>query len=147
MKGIMEHQEVGVKKAASIISIVAKVTGLQVKKLKSQSRKRQIVDIRRMCMSLIRSKLKLPTPVIGAIFDRDHATILFNINQHKDLYNYDAEYKTLYDTLEIAIGIKSDLGNEETLFIERLVARVEFLEKENENMNVKIEQIKKAIDE
>ena len=147
MKGIMEHQEVGAKRANSIIAIVAKVSGLQVRKLKSQSRKRQVVDVRRMCMNLIRCKLKLPTPVIGAIFDRDHATILFNIKQHEDLYNYDVEYKTLYDTLEIAIGLKADLGKEETLFIERLVARVEYLEKENEDMNVKIKQIKKAINE
>ena len=57
-------------------------------------------------MSLIRSKLKLPTPVIGAIFDRDHATILFNINQHKDLYNYDVEYKTLYDTVSRVVALR-----------------------------------------
>ena len=141
----MEHQEIGAKRANSIIATVAKVTGLQVRKLKSQSRKRQVVDIRRMCMSLIRAKLKLPTPVIGAIFDRDHATILFNINQHEDLYSYDTEYQTLYDTLKIAIGLKADLGKEETLFIERLVARVEYLEKENEEMNIKINQIKEAV--
>jgi hypothetical protein len=145
MKGIMEHQEVGARKANSIIEIVAKVTGLQMRKLKSQSRRRQVVDIRRMCMKLIRAKLGLPTPVIGAIFDRDHATILHNINQHEDLYEYDMEYQTLYDTLKIAIGLKADLGKEETLFIERLVARVSFLEQENETLHEKIKKIEETL--
>ena len=143
----MEHQEVGVKRAQSIITVAARVAGIGVKKLKSDSRRREIVDIRRMCFKLIREKLNLPTPVIGAIFNRDHATILHNLNQHDDLCSYEKEYKTLYDTLKIAIGIKSDLGNEETLFIERLVHRVEFHEQENKNLNVKITKIETLIQE
>ena len=145
MKQILEHQESGIAKANSIVTVVAKISGLKVKKLKSDTRKRYIVDIRRMCMNLIRSKLKLPTPAIGAMFDKDHATILHNLNQHKDLYELEVEYRRLYDTCEIAIGLKDDLGDEDSLFIERLVARVDFLEQENTDLSNKIEKIEKTL--
>ena len=147
MKQILEHQESGVIKANSIVTIVAKISGLKVKKLKSNTRRRYIVDIRRMCMSLIRAKLKLPTPAIGAMFDKDHATILHNLIQHRDLYEWESEYRKLYDTCEIAIGLKEDLGDEDTLLIERLVARVDFLEQENEELNDKINKIEKTLNE
>lgn len=61
-----------------------------------RSRKRRIVDVRRLICGYLRSK-GCTLSVIGEIVGgRDHATVLHHANREKDLLQYDNEYQSMH---------------------------------------------------
>jgi len=56
--------------------------------LSSKSRKRKEVYLRDILMKLIYQKSRLSLEKIGAFFNRDHATVIHNINLYDNLCKY-----------------------------------------------------------
>lgn len=59
----------------------------------SKSRRRELVEVRYICISLIKNYTNLTLFKIGRIFDRDHSTIIHAINTVNDLSETDREFK------------------------------------------------------
>lgn len=59
-----------------IISQVAKAHELTVEAVTGPSRKRAVVEARWEAMRRLKAETKLSTPQIGALFNRDHTTVL-----------------------------------------------------------------------
>ena len=68
------------------------------------TRKRPYVQMRQLAMYILREQTKLPLDQIGAIFNKDHATVLHSCKQmeifvaDKDFYDY--EIKSLYTKIK-----------------------------------------------
>lgn len=56
--------------------------------LKSKSRKRKEVYLRAILMKIIYKRTNLSLEKIGAFFNRDHATVIHNINLYDIVCNY-----------------------------------------------------------
>lgn len=71
------------QEAEQIIIEVSKATGISVEKMKSKTRLRQVVIPRQIAQYLIYKQLKgrLSVFEIGAIFNRNHATIIHSCNE------------------------------------------------------------------
>tara|TARA_R100000322_G_scaffold168755_1_gene139255 strand:+ start:408 stop:821 length:414 start_codon:yes stop_codon:yes gene_type:complete len=117
------------KEAKHIIFIVAKATGTNVQLLTSRCRVRNLVDARRICYKILRDELKMTLGEIGSHFDRDHASIMHNYEQHEDLFKMYADYRIMY---ERAIGrIKNNPYVEVDMYeiIDNLTLRLNEVEK------------------
>lgn len=65
--------------------------------LKSKSRKRELVYTRNILYKHLRNK-GMSLKAIGKTFNRDHATVLFGLNQYETLINYD-DFKELQESV------------------------------------------------
>lgn len=65
--------------------------------LKSKSRKRELVYTRNILYKYLRNK-GMSLQAIGKTFNRDHATVLFGLNQYERLINYD-DFKELQESV------------------------------------------------
>ena len=65
--------------------------------LKSKSRKRELVYTRNILYKHLRNK-GMSLQAIGKTFNRDHATVLFGLNQYETLINYD-DFKELQESV------------------------------------------------
>lgn len=65
--------------------------------LKSKSRKRELVYTRNILYKHLRNK-GMSLTAIGKQFNRDHATVLFGLNQYERLINYD-DFKELQESV------------------------------------------------
>ncbi len=62
--------------AGTIVTDVARQTGITVGQLKGELRYANICRARHMAMWIIRRNTNLSLPLIGAIFDRDHTSVI-----------------------------------------------------------------------
>ena len=86
----------------SIIDVVAEWYSVNLKELQSPRRSRTVVLARHTAFYLIHDMTKLSFPEIGALFDRDHSTVikaLENINRRLS----DVEYQSDIDELRTLI--------------------------------------------
>ena len=65
-----------------------------------KTRKRHIVDARRMFFYLARRHTRFGLSILGGFFDLDHATALHGINSAKDLIKTDEEFREILYNLE-----------------------------------------------
>lgn len=65
--------------------------------LKSKCRKRELVYTRNILYKYLRNK-GMSLQAIGKQFNRDHATVLFGLNQYERLINYD-DFKELQESV------------------------------------------------
>lgn len=65
--------------------------------LKSKCRKRELVYTRNILYKHLRNK-GISLQAIGKMFNRDHATVLFGLNQYERLINYD-DFKELQESV------------------------------------------------
>lgn len=61
-----------------------------------KSRKRKIVDLRRMIFSYVFSNFNTTKTRIATIFNQDHSTIVHSISQHNNYYLTDKMYQNEY---------------------------------------------------
>jgi len=127
---------------ARILATVSRLTEVLISKIRGKTRNGEVVAARRICMVLINDKLKYSSTVNAAIFHRDHATVLHAFKVHADLMDVDKAYAEFFNICEIAIGIKgmSD-SNDKDEMIKKFAARVEYLEHENEELQMQISKI------
>ena len=79
--------------------VVCYVTKMSEKELLSKSRKRHIVDNRRMAFVICRDILELNWTKIAKEFNLNHASIIHHYKKHKDLMAYDDYYNSKYNDI------------------------------------------------
>ncbi len=92
--------------AKHIINRTSKFTGIPKNQLLNCTRKREVLDARRMAIAIIRRNTKLSLAKIGALFGKDHATILHAERTAKDIYKFNKEYRRRFDELLLYVNSK-----------------------------------------
>ena len=131
---------------ARIIATVSRLTEVPISKIRGRSRLAEIVTARRICMVLINDKLHYSTTVNGAIFNKDHATVLHAFKVHSDLMDVDKAYEEFFNICATAVGIKG-MGdsNDKDDMIAKFAARVEHLEYENNDLKEQLDKVKEIL--
>jgi len=75
------------------------VTNITLEELESKSRKRYVVDARRMVFSIAKDYLQMKISHIAVRVNMNHASIIHHLKQHKDLITSDIYYKDRFDKL------------------------------------------------
>tara|TARA_R110000824_G_scaffold380565_1_gene572996 strand:+ start:512 stop:886 length:375 start_codon:yes stop_codon:yes gene_type:complete len=79
----------------SIINSITKITGIEMSKLQSPSRKREIVDARHLFCYFAKKQSKLSCQAIGDIINRNHASVIHAVKKVTQLKQTDREFKEL----------------------------------------------------
>ena len=115
------------------------VTNITLEELESKSRKRYIVDARRMVFSIAKDYLEMKISHIAHKVNMNHASIIHHLKQHKDLMTSDIYYKDRFDKLlelyklNISYVNKDELIEEiKELKAENLRIESELIQKNNE---------------
>jgi hypothetical protein len=80
----------------TILSIVAEVHGVEITSILSRSRKREVAEARMHAMYMFYTYLFYTYARTGAIFNRDHSTIIHAVNTTNDLFDIDASYSRAF---------------------------------------------------
>jgi len=131
-------------RSARIIATVSRLTEISIKDIRGKSRLREVTNARRISMVLINDILRYNLSEIGRIFGKHHATVLHTFKAHNDLWDVDKRYREFFDLCAAALGVKgvSDSNNKDEI-IEKLIARIEYLEEENRELIEQIDEIKR----
>lgn len=70
------------------------------KDLMSTKRDREIVDARRIAYALARNEFKFTYQAIAKFYDKNHATILHQVNTHEAWLQHEHDYKEKYETVK-----------------------------------------------
>ena len=134
------------RKISKAIDLVTDVCDVNRKELKGSIRVRQIVDARRIYAVLCREFFGFSLKMIGNFIKKDHATILYYINQHKGLAQTDSLYRHNYNVcayaLENCIKNLPDDGS----YIDAVIAENKLLRTQNQMLEQKLEAIQQTIE-
>ena len=83
-----------------IIALVCFDFNVTLEQLLSKCRKREYVLARMFCMKLIRDITGLSLVETGKVFNRDHSSVIYNINTLKDLIETDYIIADKYNGIE-----------------------------------------------
>lgn len=86
-----------------IVDVTAEISGFSKEQLTGQSRKRALVQYRKIAMHLARELTDHSLAELGAIFDRDHTTVLYAIQSSEALLGERAEFYDRYMRVHRAI--------------------------------------------
>ena len=136
MKYIYDPTSPRVKEAKHVMFIISKALNITVNKLKGNSRFRHLVDARRICYVILKDQMNLTLGEIGSYFDRDHATVLHNYNQHEILYKTDFEYRINYDKAIKRVENNEYVENDMYELLNNMIIRLDTLEKQIKKLNV-----------
>ena len=82
-----------------VLSIVSQHCSVNVGKILTRIREREVIDARHMYIAVMRLIFRYPVTEIGKMVDRDHTTILDALKKYKSRYeNYD-DYKEVADSI------------------------------------------------
>jgi len=115
------------------------IGNITLKELESRSRKRYIVDARRMVFSMAKDYLNMKILHIADKFNMNHASVIHQLKQHKDLMNSDIYYKDRFDKLV-------ELYKQNISFINADELINEIKELKAENLRIETELIQKNND-
>ena len=115
------------------------VTNISLEELESRSRKRYIVDARRMVFSMAKDYLNMKILHIADKFNMNHASVIHQLKQHKDLMTSDIYYKDRFDKLV-------ELYKQNISFINADELINEIKELKAENLRIESELIQKKND-
>ena len=79
---------------------VSVVLNIPVSEIRRETRKREIVFARQMCMFLIYRKCKLSQEATGSRYNRDHATVIHSIKTINNLIEFDKSTRDVYDKIK-----------------------------------------------
>ena len=117
--------------------------GLEWSAILSRSRVRQVVDARRLYSGILRNVFRLTFQEIGDILNKNHATILHNINQHDTFVRILKSYKKNYEEIERALMLDDNYYIHEVKEVERkmedLSKRLDELIERKNNYKLKIQ--------
>jgi len=117
--------------------------GLEWSMILSRSRVREVVDARRLYSGILRNVFRLTFQEIGNILNKNHATILHNINQHDTFVKILKSYKKNYEEIERALMLDDNYYIHEVKEVERkmddLSKRLEELIERKNNYKLKIQ--------
>jgi|TARA_R110000850_G_scaffold200578_1_gene326687 formyltetrahydrofolate hydrolase len=105
--------------------------------VESRSRKRVIVDARRLYCGLLRNLFGLTFHEIANILNKNHATIIHNINKHDIFVKILKSYKKNYEEIESSLMLGDNYYEHEVISVERKMNELserlnELIEKKNE---------------
>lgn len=77
---------------------VSRATNIMISDITKKSRKRELVEARQMCYSILKSNTRMSLVDIGLIFGgKDHTSIIHGLQTHNDLLKTDKKYKESYN--------------------------------------------------
>src|SRR5690606_17960985 len=79
LKDLIEKESLSALTPEKIIQIVAEYFGICKQDILSKNQKREYVVPRQLAMYFCRQKLKIPYTKLGAVFGRDHSTVISSI--------------------------------------------------------------------
>ena len=86
--------------------LVAELCDVEYVDLVSKSRKRELVDARKLiCMyaydniPVASTKMRKSLALASWFFNCDHSTVIYSIDAGRDLYQTDIKFKTYYDSI------------------------------------------------
>lgn len=86
-----------------IINVVCEMFNVDVEDVKSRSRKRNFTEPRQIAIYFIRQKTNLSLKKIGAIFSRDHSTVINSIEVVTDSIDVNKRFCKKIEILESLI--------------------------------------------
>ncbi len=90
-----------------INTVVAEYFDMDVTRLRSQSRKREVVTARQTAMYLCKKLIKEPLKVIGEAYGgRDHATVIYACRSIQNLIETDPEFRSSIAEIEKQISMR-----------------------------------------
>lgn len=115
--------------------------------IQGRSRVRKVVDARRLYSGILRDLFSLSYHKIGKILNKNHATIIHNIQQHDFFVKSLKSYKKNYEDIESLLMIDSNYYIHEIKEVERqmdsLSQRLNDLIEKKNNYKLKIKNQKK----
>ncbi len=120
-----------------IKSEISKRYNLNWEQIQSTSRVRIVVDARRLYCGILRYIFRLTFQEIGDILDKNHATIIHNIQQHDAFIRILKSYKKNYDEIERTMLLDDNYYIHEVVEVERKMNELsirlkDLIEKKNE---------------
>lgn len=120
-----------------IKSEICKRYNLEWYRIESKSRVRVVVDARRLYCGILRNIFRLTFQEIGDILDKNHATIIHNIQQHDAFVRILKSYKKNYDEIERTMLLDDNYYIHEVIEVERKMNELsirlkDLIEKKNE---------------
>jgi sporulation-control protein spo0M len=105
--------------------------------VESRSRKRVIVDARRLYCGILRNVFGLTFHQIGEMINKNHATIVHSIKIHDNFVKILKSYKKNYEEIESMFYLSENYYEHEVLSVERKMDTLskrlnELIEKKNE---------------
>ena len=89
-----------------IKNIVADFFSMDVERLRSQTRKREVVTARQTAMYLCKKLAKEPLKAIGSAFGgRDHSTVIYACRSVNNLMETDPKFRSIIDDLEKKVNM------------------------------------------
>lgn len=85
--------------AAEAVDLTAQAFGVKLKMLTSQTRVKNVLNARHLCMYMMRRKLQLSFTEIGRAFHRDHATAISAVNKVEGLLHHYDDVRNQYTML------------------------------------------------
>tara|TARA_R100000655_G_scaffold39753_1_gene75092 strand:- start:4520 stop:4969 length:450 start_codon:yes stop_codon:yes gene_type:complete len=106
-------------------------------RIEGTSRVRKIVDARRLYSGVLRNIFRLTFKEIGDILNKNHATILHNMQQHDIFVKILKSYKKNYEEIERALMLDDNYYIHEVKEVERKMEELskrlnELIERKNE---------------
>ena len=89
--------------------------------IESKSRVRLIVDARRMYCGILRNTFGITYTLIAKILNKNHATILHNVNQHNNFIKILKSYKLNFEEIEAMLIEDDNYYIHEIVNIERKI--------------------------
>jgi chromosomal replication initiation ATPase DnaA len=87
-------------KIQTAFEVVSKVTDMPIALIRTPSRRRELVDARRMIAVILCRNSGMPITRIAAHLDKDHATILSLKRGHDNLMEVDTQYRYAFEEAE-----------------------------------------------
>tara|TARA_R110000737_G_scaffold263699_1_gene271691 strand:+ start:183 stop:563 length:381 start_codon:yes stop_codon:yes gene_type:complete len=119
------------KQEQLVIDTIERV--LKVSDITKKSRKRYVVDARRLAYTVFRDIFNYTYQGIGKVFNNDHATVIFGYKSAKDLFDVDKEFRENYDRcLDLLSAGRADRIRKEIMHLEKELLTIELREKEED---------------
>ena len=120
-----------------IKSEICKRYNLEWSTIQGRSRTRKVVDARRLYCGILRSIFYLTYHEIGDILNKNHATIIHNMQQHDIFVKILKSYKRNYEEIESVLMIDDNYYIHEVVEVERKMNELsirlnDLIEKKNE---------------
>lgn len=125
MKKTIDEMDPDCRLAISVvIDIVSEAYGLSSDIVTSRSRTTAPLKAKYSCYGFMVSlKKDYPLADIGAVFGRDHASVLHGVNEHLNLYETDKQYRQRFE--QISTKAKKALAGKSKNQVHDLVQRID----------------------
>ena len=110
--------------------------------IESKSRVRLVVDARRMYCGILRNTFGITYTLIAKILNKNHATVLHNVNQHNNFIKILKSYKLNFEEIEALLIEDDNYYIHEIVNIER---KIDELYKKLDDLLEKKEQYKSKL--